>query len=190
MFTSRFLFRVMDEFRYFCLHNIIIGDTLNEPFFLFTVPYYYCFSVERAPLEKGIEFAVTANNRIFHSPRLLRELQRRIWASIFLPHVNNYVDFYVLYTELCNRIRTNFRGGRWCCFAYSIVISVLMNLKLKRRVRRPSCFGFQRGGDERAIPFRANGGLPSVIRAPPWNVEFRVSLMHEILKNIPGESRQ
>lgn len=49
---------------------------------------------------------------------------------------------------------------------------------------------FSAGVDERVIPFRVNGGLPSVIRAPPWNVEFRISLMHEIEKNIRGESRQ
>lgn len=158
------------------------------------MPYLYCpilLFLRRtcAPLEKRIEFAVTANNRIFHSPRLLRELQRGIWASEhFLPHVIITLIF-TCFTQGC------VTGYAWISW-WSLVLFCIFycyfginEFKTETTRVRSSCFGFQCEGDERAIPFRANGGLPNVIRTPPWNVEFRISLVHEIQKNIRGESR-
>lgn len=47
--------------------------------------------------KKGIEFVVTANNRIFHFLQLLRESRREIQVSerTFFTPCNNHVDFYV-----------------------------------------------------------------------------------------------
>jgi hypothetical protein len=71
---------------------------------------------------------------------------------------NNHVDF--CFTERGgsrNRIRMNFVPARSTCrcFAYSIVVSVLTNLKLKRAhaLARSSCFGFQRGKRLDGDPF-------------------------------------